>query len=157
MIFYICRGQRVVAVHSESEMVDPRRYGDNSYVIVDPRDGAAKTDPATGSYSYPAITTEMLEASCKWECKRRILQKISEAAQRNLLAHVVQIQLYGDSATSQQKADAQTASAIWRWIGRPDGMEGAVDRMVGADDREWYLDVKWPAWDAAWDQLVERM
>ena len=157
MMFYFCKGQSVVAVHTEANMVPRDAYGPQSYVIIDPTGAMPQEDPITKWYAMPTITAEIMAASIKGECKERIIRKVSIAAQTNLHSYVAMTLAAGGTPSGQQSVDLKTAQAIWDWIWRPDGMQGAADKLIANDDREWWHDGKWPAWDAAWDQLVERM
>jgi hypothetical protein len=163
-MLYYCKGpSTVLAVHTHEQQIDPiATYGANTYVIVDLY-GSPKVDPATKAFLVPSPITDQMQAdSAKLECRYRILKHVGEQAQRNISAHINTIQTDrmmqapARPATPQEQADIDTANAIFAWIGRPDGMQGACDALIAAKDMEWYLDVKWPPWNSSWDAFVAR-
>ena len=93
----------------------------------------------------------MQSDSVKNECTDRILALISENAQRNINAHIADLSAAaanGSAMTPAQVTDCETAAAIHAWIGRPTGMLGASDALIADNDQQWWLDGKWPVWDA---------
>jgi hypothetical protein len=144
-------------VHTEANMVPRDAYGPESYVIIDPAGGMPQEDPITNRYVLPTITGDILAASIKGECKERIIKKVTIAAQANLHSYVAMALVADSTPSGQQSVDLKTAQAIWDWIGRPDGMQGAADKLIANNDREWWHDAKWPAWNDDWDQMVKRM
>src|SRR5678816_913281 len=175
MTLYFCKPQEVVvATHNDDQIgLDPiANYGVMCHVLVDLR-GPAPTllyqdDPVDATrkipigISYPNVTPKIHKASVKLECRRRILLKVSEPEQRNIATYINDIQMSRTTQsparlpTSEEQADMDTASAIWNWIGRPNGMQQASDDMITAVDMEWYEDGKWPSWNSSWDEFVAR-
>lgn len=167
MTLYFCKAPDiVVGTHTDDQIwIDPvKAYGLSTYVICDYGGPAAarKPPPDEMEFVYPVITAKMQADSVKLECRRRIVIKVSEQAQRNITTHITQIQskaimsIGGTPPTPEEQADIDTADAIWAWIGRPDGMQGAADAMIASNDLEFYQDVKWPPWNSAWDAFVAR-
>lgn len=164
-MLYFCKAPNiVVGVHGDEQIyVDPvQAYGLSTYVISDPNGPAATQDPNTMKYIYPTVTAAMQAASVKLECRRRIIKKVSEQAQRNITTHINDIQMARMTQaparvpTPQEQADMDSAAAVWDWIGRPNGMQGASDTLIAANDLDFYQDVKWPPWNSAWDAFVAR-
>jgi hypothetical protein len=171
MSLYYCKPPNiVVSIHSDAQLMDPvAAYGVGSYVIVDHNGPAPAivvwTDPTNPDitipqgYVYPTITAQMQSDSVKVSCQFRIEREISGAAQRNINSYIAELQtkqIGGGTLTAAEQADVDTSSAIWAWIGRPNGMQGAADSLIAANDLEWYQDVKWPPWNSTWDQFVDR-
>jgi hypothetical protein len=105
----------------------------------------------------------MQSDSVKLECRRRITQKISDQAQRNITTHVTNLQtkaIQTPPLTPGEQSDVDTAALIWDWIGAatraPTSMLGTSDALIAASDPDFYQDVKWPPWDSAWDSFVAR-
>jgi hypothetical protein len=185
MSLYFCKPPNVVmSVHSDDQIwIDPVvRYGSLSYVLVD-FNGPAPThtmidnpasafDPSapdkimSADFNYPTITPQMLSDSVKLECRRRIAQKVSDQAQRNITTHINDIQMArmtqapARPPTTQEQSDMDITNAIWAWIGAatraPTSMLGTCDALIAASDVEFYQDVKWPPWDTAWDPYVAK-
>lgn len=157
---YYCKGTDVVvAIHSDDHSVDPAKYGFGAYVVLDPGGAAPQLDPTTLRYPYPAFTATVMSASTKDECGRRIVAKINAEQQRNINAYFSGLQqtlITGGTLTPAQTTDIATATSIFQWIGRPDGMQGTSDALIAASDNEWWLDGKWPPWNSAWDTFVAR-
>jgi hypothetical protein len=177
-MLYFCKGpSTLVAVHSDDQIwLDPiKTYGVGCYVVVDyggkpkmnipppPTDPNAPPVPPT--YLFPDITPQVQSDSVKLECRRRIGLHASDQTQRNMNAHMSDIQSARMSvspirpATPAEQADIDTNNAIIAWIGRPNGMLGACDSLISANDLEWYQDVKWPPWDPSsqgWDAYILR-
>ena len=167
MTLYYCKGiDQVVAVHSDEQALEPvTSYGYGTYVIVDKGGPAGAHDPADPlqiKWLYPTITPAMEAASVKAECRYRILRAVSEQSQRNITTYISEIQskaimsIGATPPTPAEQTDLTTAKAIWDWIGRPSGMQAAADALIAANDMEWWLDGKWPAWNPAWDAFVAR-
>jgi hypothetical protein len=171
MTLYYCKPPNiVVAIHGDGQLTNPVvAYGMSTYVVIDYNGPAATpiywTDPnnpdikVPQGYEYPAISAQMQSDSVKASCQFRIEDKISGSAQRNINSYIAELQtkqIGGGTLTPAEQADVDTSSAIWAWIGRPNGMQGAADNMIAANDLEWYQDVKWPPWNSTWDQFVAR-
>lgn len=173
-MLYFCKGSNVVvAIHGDEQIyLDPiKTYGLGCYIIADysgklppppPPSDPNLPPPPQDSIPFPTITPAMQAISVKLECRRRIVLKVSDQAQRNMTTYITQIQsqaimsIGATPPTPEEQSDIDTADAIWAWIGRPDGMQGACDAMIAANDLEWYQDVKWPPWNSAWDAFVAR-
>ena len=174
MALYFCKApSTVLSVHNDDQITsvivaDPvKSYGPGTYLIVDIGGPAPASqmltmpngDEVPMGFLYPTVTAAMQAQSTKQECKRRILVHISEQAQRNLTAHISDLQtklIATPPLSPAEQSDLDTAAAIWAWIGRPNGMQAASDAMIAANDLEWYQDVKWPPWNSAWDAFVAR-
>lgn len=181
MALYCCKPPTVVmGIHEDEQLpamqsgtLNPiNLYGIGTFVVADlggPAPGIQWDPPPVegGSpifkgYLYPTITATILAFSVKLECRLRILAKISEQAQRNVTTRINDIQMArmtqapARPPTPEEQADMDTAAAIWDWIGRPNGMQQTSDDLIAANDQEWYSDVKWPAWNSAWDTFVDR-
>ena len=177
MTLYYCKPQEVVVATHGDDMIglDPvANYGQMTYVLVDIRGPAPlleyvdnPQDPTlpqipSGRIAYPEVTPEILAASVKLECRRRITQKVSDQAQRNITTHINDIQMARMTSaparppTAPEQADMDVAAQIWDWIGRPNGMQQASDNMIAGEDLEFYEDSKWPPWNPAWDAFVAR-
>jgi hypothetical protein len=178
MPLYFCKPSNVVlTVHNDDQIntiADPiAMYGPQTYVLVDlggPSPTNIEQDMGDGSgmtvpvgFEYPTITATMQAASTKLECKRRILTRVSEQSQRNITTYITNIQtriMQAPPATPEEQSDLDTAAAIWAWIGAstrdPTSMLGTCDALIAANDLEFYLDVKWPPWNSAWDAFVAR-
>lgn len=160
-MLYYCKGpSKLLAVHTHEQVVDPvANYGAGTYVVSD-KYGIPNVDPTTKQYLYPTtITADMQSQSVKLECSYRITRKVNDTAQRNMTAYATGLQqkeIGGGTLTGAEQADMQTYFAIFNWIGRPDGMQGAADALIAAGDMEWWSDVKWPPWNSAWDAFVAR-
>jgi hypothetical protein len=177
-MLYFCKPPDVVVgTHTDDQIgLDPvAKYGMSTFIVVD-YNGPSPTlnpplPPPDQSYIpgtgpeyrqpvMPTITPKILSDSVKVECRRRILTHVTEQAQRNITSHINDIQMARMTAspirpaTGPEQADLDTASAIWDWIGRPNGMQAASDALIAASDMEWYTDVKWPPWNSAWDTFV---
>jgi hypothetical protein len=101
----------------------------------------------------------MQSESVKLECGYRIARKVSDQAQRNMTAYATGLQqrlISGGTLTVGETNDLNIYFAIFKWIGRPDGMQAAADDMIATVDMEWWLDVKWPPWDNSWNEFVAR-
>ena len=160
-MLYYCKGpSTLVALHTHEQTVDPViNYGVGTYVVSD-KYGSPKVDPDTKQYLFPSpITPQMQSESVKLECGYRIVRKVNETAQRNMTAYATGLQqkeIDGGTLTSAETTDLQIYFDIFKWIGRPDGMQGAADAMITAGDMEWWQDTKWPPWNSAWDAFVAR-
>jgi hypothetical protein len=170
-IYYYAQGGTSVKgiAHNESEIVDPVvAYGTGTYVIVDMTGPPPVWDDNLPGYDYPTVTNQMQADSAKYDCWYRILQKVSDNAQKNINAYIADMAANyastGTALTAPQKADLALAVAIHQWIGRTTGagaagMLQACDGLVAAADMQWYLDGKWPTWDptsAGWSAFVAR-
>lgn len=177
-MLYYCKPPNVVlGVHDDDQIaLDPIIvYGPGTYVVVDyhggmppnplpppPVAGQPQPPPVVAPLSLPTMTAKMQADSVKIECRRRILTKVSEQAQRNIMSHVNDIQMNRMTSaparlpTPEEQSDMDNAAKIWDWIGRPNGMQAAGDALITAYDLEWYQDVKWPPWTSSWDAFVAR-
>jgi hypothetical protein len=177
MPLYICKPPTVVmATHGDDQIaIDPVKiYGVGAFVLCDYGGPSPTLKYLTGpngeqipdGFNPPTITDQIRSDSCKLECRRRITKKVSDQAQRNITTHINDIQMDrmtqspARPATPAEQSDMDSASAIWAWIGAatrdPASMLGSSDAMITAKDDEWYQDVKWPPWNAAWDAFVAR-
>lgn len=139
----------VAGVHADDQDVPLSAYGADRVLITD-----AMPDMAgSGGFMAPAITPDIRAASIKDECRRRILARIGNTAQRNLAAAAMMLQATG-SRTAAQDTDLADALAIFAWIGRPDGMQAASDALIEAADDIWNDDAKWPPWSEGLTALV---
>ena len=171
MTLYVCRGSSpivAVATHTDEQIwIDPAaKYGQGAYFICDyggPPPVFAD-DPVVTPYGWvPPTWTDKIETdSIKLECRRRITVHASDQAQRNMNAHINQIQLNrmtqspARPPTPAEQADQDTYTAIMNWIQRPNGMQATCDALIAAHDHEFFQDVKWPPWNSAWDTFVAR-
>jgi hypothetical protein len=161
---YYCKGTDVVlGIHADEDPVDVTKYGFGAYIVVVPGSLLPPIDSVTLLFPFPDLTPPAtIEASTKDECGRRIVAKVTADEQRNINAYISglqQTQITGGTLTAAQQTDITTATAIFQWIGRPNGMQGTSDALIAAGDMEWWLDGKWPPWDptsAGWDAFVAR-
>jgi hypothetical protein len=160
---YCCKGIDVVAgIHTDDQNVDPASYGTGAYIVIVPGGSMPAPDPTTFQFPFPDFTPAVISASTIDECGRRIVAKVSAEAQRNINAYIAGLQqtlITGGTLTPAQTTDIATTTAIFQWIGRPNGMQGASDALIAAGDNQWWLDGKWPPWDptsAGWDAFVAR-
>jgi hypothetical protein len=153
---YYIRAGAVVAFHSDNQNVAPAAYGAGTTVIVVPG-GSAPAPSDTGFVPVPAITDAVRAASCKDECFRRIIARVTETGQRNLTAYGVLLATLSIAGTiaTEQAADLAKLTAVYAWIGRPNGMQGACDAIIAAGG-DWSDDAPWPEWNPAWNDLVAR-
>jgi hypothetical protein len=160
MRFY-CKGIDVISgFHPDDQKIDPAQYGSGAYLVIVPGGVSPTFDPTIPGWTpFPTFTPAVISASTKDECFRRIVAKVDEAQQRNINAYVSGLQqgvITGGTFTPAQTDDIATATAVFQWIGRPNGMQGASDSLIAAGDTEWWLDGKWPPWNTAWDAFVAR-
>ena len=91
------------------------------------------------------------------ECRHRIVERVSETAQRNLTAFVVKLLkdslVLGLSPSEEQKADLATTDAIYAWIG---AMVARCRELSAAPVAEYRQDAQWPPFDPAWQLLIAR-
>lgn len=155
MRFYV-RAGAVVAVHDDSQIISPDAYGIGVIVYRVPQGHALPARSSSGLFAVPAPTPAVLAASIKDECGRRIMDRISETTQRNLSAYAALLAATPLRSAAQDD-DLAAIAAIFGWIGRPDGMQAASDTLIAAGVAgSWADDGNWPAWNAAWDELVSR-
>jgi hypothetical protein len=159
--YYFAKGGNVVSAvhHDQAEVKDRSVYGTGTYVIVDLTGDFPSYDPDLPGYDYPTITPQIQSDSVKNEAQYRILQKINAQAQASIsgyAADLANIVALGGTLTPEQEADIGLVQGIHGWITRPSGMMAASDSLIAANDQQWWLDGKWPAWDSSWDALVAR-
>jgi len=168
-VYYYAQGGTVVKgiAHNDLEIVDPVvAYGTGTYVIVDNYNPPPDFDDSLPGYDYPTISNAMQADSVRFDCNYRIIQHVSESAQRNINGYIADLAAAaanGTAMTAPQKADVAMALAIHNWIGTGaatrGGMLAASDTLISAVDMQWYLDGKWPTWDptsAGWTTFVNR-
>jgi hypothetical protein len=160
-LYYAQGGNKVVAIHTDDQIAldPPENYGFGTYVIVDYYGKAPPFDASKPGYTYPTITTQMQADSTKLECQRRIKKQMSDNTQRNINAYMSDLEgkvALGQTLTAAEQSDLQTSLSIHGWINRPAGMLGACDSLIAANDQQWWLDGKWPAWNSAWNSFTSR-
>lgn len=161
MIYFAKGGTVILGVHADEQLtiVDRTNYGTGVYLIIDLKGPVPTPDPVTGIYPYPTFARNMLSDSVKSEANYRINQHISNNAQSNMNGYVSNLNslaLGGTALSPSQQTDLQMAAQINAWIGRPSGMLGTADNLIAANDTQYYLDGKWPAWNTAWNSFVAR-
>jgi hypothetical protein len=162
---YYCKGIDVIsAFHTDDATVDPASYGFGTYIVIVPGGVPPTMDPVALKFvPFPDVTNPTtISVSTKDECGRRILAEVDADQQRNINAYISGLQqtlITGGTLTPAQTTDIATATAIFQWIGRPNGMQGTSDALIAAADTQWWLDGKWPPWDptsAGWSAFVAR-
>src|ERR1700757_345248 len=121
--YYYAQGGTTVKgiAHNDSEIVDPVvSYGTGTYVLVDNVNPPPAYDTNLPGYDYPTVTNQMQADSAKFDCNYRILQKVSDNAQKNINGYISDLSAAaanGTAMTAAQKTDCSLASAIHSWIG----------------------------------------
>ncbi len=101
----------------------------------------------------PRISPEELAAVISAACRNRIYARISDNAQKNLIAYMTSLSFPGAPAVSdEQKTDIAIAQAIFSWIS---GMQAKCRALIALGDTA-YAD-EWPAWNDVWTALVNRL
>lgn len=130
-------------------------FDKNGHVFVEP-----EIDLSDYTAKLNEISEEWLAPKINAECKRRILERIDETTQRNIIAYSIKLlkdaHVLDVTLTNEQKADLATADAIWEWINGENGMLEKSRNLIQNKDFEFIEDNKWPDWNDAWSELVDR-
>jgi hypothetical protein len=158
-MMYYCQGiNKVVGVHFDEQAIPLSRYGAGTFMIW-VKNAPMPVADENYQFAFPTITPTVRSDSTKWEAGRRIEEKVSPESQSNMQAYnagLAQKQINGQTLTPGELQDQSYFYAIFNWIGRPNGMLAASDAMIASGENQWWLDVKWPPWNTAWNVYVAR-